>query len=1021
MRPIRLTVTAFGPFAGTQSLDFEALGEAPLFLINGPTGAGKTMLLDALCFALYGESTGGERSAGDLRCDRADPDVATRVELVLELAGHRYRVERQPTQTLPKRRGEGFTTRSGIANLWRVDGEGESLVAERRANDVTDAIVGLTGLSADQFRQVMVLPQGRFRDLLMAPSKDREAIFEQLFGTGIYRRLQESLSAAAGELRRRHGDLKQRMAGALAGQDFESLDALDAALVEKAASIARLEDEWTSTQAAQAKALEDFNAARQLEAGFQALDAAAARQVRLDAQRDDHDKRGRVVDRADAAARIAVAHDRCLEREGEQSRARASRGDAIHQRESAEAAIGEARERLEAARRTSDHIGDLAAELRILERHRLGAEKLASQRRELANVAAALDRANGERATVREELTTTRDRIAALRAKIEALSGPAANHGLLESRSERARERLAHRRDLDARQVALVDEEKRLARLEAEVGARRGELSAAKAAREKIEARREGTAAARLATTLVDGQPCPVCGSVDHPAPARSTGEATDAMLAAARGREEEARAASNRVESALTAARAAWETGRDHVESVRASVEDETAETLAAQVESLAQALHDAASAKSALDQARRARDAAEDRGRQLDAALAHADDRHAALAERRASLAAAVETLEAELPEPLRADGAVEARREAAEREHGELLRSREAAEAHYNVCATELAAARERESGQALALARAERALADARRAWDEALAGSPFADAAAFASARLPTDELDRLRQIHREFADALRDAAKDLERTRAAVADAARPDVESARAAQEMARQAAETAAESLHRARQRHEAMRALRESIDRLQAQADAVDAEFGVAGQLAAVASGDNALNVNLQRFVLGALLDDVLGQASHRLAVMSRGRYRLLRRDEPVDGRRQSGLDLEVEDAYTGRTRAASTLSGGESFMAALSLALGLSDVVQAHAGGIRLDALFVDEGFGSLDADSLQLAMDTLVDLRKEGRMIGIISHVSELRDWIDRRVDVTPADGVSRLRVVAPPRTTTPMP
>ena len=1015
MRPITLTLTAFGPFAGIQTVDFAALGEAPLFLINGPTGAGKTMLLDALCFALYGESTGGERAGVDLRCDRADSDIATRVELVFELGTHRYRVERQPTQTLPKQRGEGYTTRPGIANLWRDDGDDSSLVAERLATAVTDAVVELTGLSANQFRQVMVLPQGRFRDLLMAPSRDREAIFERLFGTGIYRRLQESLTASASELRRRHEAIRQRVAGALAGQGFESLNELDAAIAAKAEYVASLDARWHSARESHARAVEAANVARQLDAAFKALDEATARLTELDARRAEHEARGRAADAADAAARVAAAFDRCVEREREHSRSSASLVDATRRREAAEAAVTDARERVDRVRATANRIDDLAAELRTLEGHRHRAAQLATQRRELTAVGAELDRARGERAALDKALTSERETAASLRETIGTLAEEAANLGRLESEGERARERLARRRDLDARQASLFDEEKRIEALTAESEAGREALAAARREREAIEARRERSAAARLAATLAEGEPCPVCGSLEHPAPADDATATTDAMLDDARRCEDSARAELSRAESALAAARAARDTARSHVDTMLESIGNDDAEVLAARVDTLARERRAAALAKASLDESKRALVESDGRRQSLEASLAAAVERHTALSERRAALAAAVDALEQALPEALRADGAVAARREAAEREHAVLVRARDQAEEEHAARVAGLAAARERESGQADALARADRGLGEARATWSEALAGSPFADSGAFEAARLPSDELERLRRTHREFEDALRDGAMALERARKAVADADRPDVESAVNVEAEARRAADAAAESLHRARQQHEGMTALRESIDALQAQADALHASFGVAGHLAAVASGDNALNVNLQRFVLGALLDDVLAQASHRLSVMSRGRYRLLRRDEPLDGRRQSGLDLEVEDAYTGRARPVSTLSGGESFMAALSLALGLSDVVQAHAGGIRLDALFVDEGFGSLDAESLQLAMDTLVELRKEGRMIGIISHVSELGDWIDRRIDVMPSDGISRVRVVAPPR------
>ncbi|MEP4546652.1 MAG: SMC family ATPase, partial [Saccharospirillum sp.] len=183
-------------------------------------------------------------------------------------------------------------------------------------------------------------------------------------------------------------------------------------------------------------------------------------------------------------------------------------------------------------------------------------------------------------------------------------------------------------------------------------------------------------------------------------------------------------------------------------------------------------------------------------------------------------------------------------------------------------------------------------------------------------------------------------------------------------------------------------------------------------LEADYGVTGTLAEVASGKNGQRISLQRFVLSVLLDDVLIEASHRLTTMSKGRYQLLRRQDRTKGNVASGLDLDVEDAYTGKSRPVSTLSGGESFMAALALALGLSDVVQAYAGGIRLDALFIDEGFGSLDPDSLDLAIETLMELRANGRSVGIISHVSELKEQIPQRIDVRPSQAGSRIEIIS---------
>ena len=188
MRPIKLSMTAFGPFIATETVDFEVFGERPLFLINGATGAGKTTILDAICFALYGQTTGKEREAVQMRCDYADDNTTTTVEFIFELAGQQYRIVRIPEQTRAKKSGEGTTTQKARAELWQVNGESETVLVPEKVTEATQKIEELTGLQVDQFRQVMVLPQGQFRRLLMADSKDREQIFSQLFETGIYKK-----------------------------------------------------------------------------------------------------------------------------------------------------------------------------------------------------------------------------------------------------------------------------------------------------------------------------------------------------------------------------------------------------------------------------------------------------------------------------------------------------------------------------------------------------------------------------------------------------------------------------------------------------------------------------------------------------------------------------------------------------------------------------------------------------------------------------------------------------------------
>jgi exonuclease SbcC len=372
-----------------------------------------------------------------------------------------------------------------------------------------------------------------------------------------------------------------------------------------------------------------------------------------------------------------------------------------------------------------------------------------------------------------------------------------------------------------------------------------------------------------------------------------------------------------------------------------------------------------------------------------------------------------AALQARQAQLPEVLRAPGAL-----------AEALRTRSAAAAGLGagIEAATLGHQQAREN-LARALAQASAAAADVARMaallqaadmdWQERLAASPFADTAAFRTALLEPEALRQLQQELRDGENALLLARSAAEESAAAIAGAGRPDLAALEQEEIAARHASEAVIGELHVLGDRRATLEKTQAALEQLLAEQAALEAEYGVLGRLARIANGGNAYNLSLQRFVLSVLLDEVLVEAGHRLRVMSRGRYQLSRREEVRDARSKSGLELDVEDAYTGRVRSVATLSGGESFMAALALALGLSDVVQAHSGGIRLDTLFIDEGFGSLDADALDLAIRTLIDLQASGRMVGIISHVPELKQQMDVQVVVEPGASGSHLRLVGP--------
>lgn len=1013
MRPLRLELTAFGPFPGHEVLDFTRMGEQPLFLINGSTGGGKTTLLDAICFALYGETTGSERRPEEMRCHFAPPETLCEVLFEFALAGQRYRVRRAPRQMRRKIRGEGMVEQAATASLHALTADGEeALVASRRTSDLDVAVQRITGLEVRQFRQLMVLPQGRFREFLVASSTEREKILEHLFGTQVYRALSERLKREANDLRNGAGDLRTAMDALLQQADMASAAEIDTALAVLNPAIAEADAAAQRQRAAHEAALRARDAGHALREGFERLARAQAEVDALAAQATANE-----ADRAalgagrhagalaplrtaamDAAASLAAARTRHAEASEECARA-------IEAARAADAALL----RAEASRARIDELA--------LERARLA---------ELTVVVHELGTRWQERETVADALAQARDAARALEARLpmlllaeqaaygrvteslNALAQVSALAGAVEARREQLRLRVAHQAQCQRRDGLGAD----LARRADAAAAARADATRHAQVLAALEAAWRAGQAAVLARQLAEGEPCPVCGSTAHPSlahadeavPSDETLEAARAALEGARANERERSEAAQDARNAL----AHCEAEVVALAAAVAAYASEPLDDMAAAVEREAgtlEALRALAGQRTQLEQQRaEARTA-------LESARAELRAREAALAEQEAGMRAAdarVEALEARVPEALRNAPALAEAQAAVVREHDALATALTTAREARDQAAS---AVTHKEAAARAFAGEVERAAMDAEEAarrWQSALAASPFADEAAFAEALRDEPALAALDARVRTCEQDIARARGALGSAHAALDGQVAPDTEQLEAQEQSARAAADSASAALGTLRARRDSLASLQVAIAERSAKLAALDARYAVVGTLADLTNGENRKRISLQRFVLAALLEEVLDIASDHLARMSRGRYRLRRINEVRDQRVQSGLDLEVDDTYTGEPRRVETLSGGESFQAALALALGVSDTVQRHAGGIRLDALFVDEGFGSLDAESLELALRTLASLRDGGRMIGLISHVQEMKDAIELRVDVIAERNGSRL-------------
>ncbi|MFJ7152869.1 AAA family ATPase [Streptomyces sp. NPDC100445] len=992
MRLHRLDITAFGPFGGARSVDFDALSAAGLFLLHGPTGAGKTSVLDAVCYALYGSVPGARQSGqgAHLRSDHAPPGTRTEVRLDLTVAGRRLEITRQPPWERPKLRGRGTTVDKAQTWLREYDNTAGTWRDLSRSHQETgEEITQLLGMSRDQFCQVVLLPQGDFARFLRADAEARGKLLGRLFDTRRFADVEKRLAdrRKATEARVRDGDAAlladayrmQQAAGD--AMDLPDLGPGDPGLAEAvlgAAAVARSTARERLTVArcrlaaaesahAEARgALDEIRERARLQARFA---EARERTARLRESAGARREAGERMERARKAEAVAPALELREAAEAEHRRAAAAetraRGRLTGPHTGADASGLAA-----AARRTAEELGGLdaarRAERRLAEvtEERAGLDRQESADEDVLREADAwLAEWDGTRAALQarvdsaQEAATRAEQLAVQRAPMRRRLDAARTRDRLADDLAQARRRAedSSRHALDARAHWLDLKEQRLNGI-----------------------------AAELAAHLTDGEPCAVCGATAHPAPARKAAghvdRDTEDRALTAYQRAEEQRGEDERrlgeVREALAAATAeAGGTPTDRLAAEAGELEEE-----------YARARHAASALHAAQEELRRAGQEREQRlADRQQAAL-----RAASRLTRRDTLEREQTSLEAELVLARGASQSVAARAAELERLAARL---------------TEAADAVRLAEDTAQRLKDADARLADAayRAGFD-----TPHAAAAALLDAAGHRELQHRLDAWQREEA-----AVRAVLDEPGAAAAAQEPPADPA-----TAERAAAGAERRLREAASARDAAARCRAELDRLSTRAtEAVRRlgplreEYGRVARLAALTAGnsaDNERRMRLESYVLAARLEQVAAAATVRLQRMSSGRYTLVHSDDRT-GRGRSGLGLHVVDAWTGRARDTATLSGGETFFASLALALGLADVVTDEAGGVRLDTLFIDEGFGSLDDQTLDEVLDVLDSLRERDRSVGIVSHVADLRRRIHAQLEVVKGRTGSTLR------------
>ena len=1044
MRLHRLTMTAVGPYAGTETIDFDRFAASGLFLLTGPTGSGKTTIIDAIVFALYGDVADADDSSKDrIRSRLAGPETQTVVELVFSTSAGAYRVRRTPAYRRPKRRGTGTTPERASLKVWRLTGpDGRSADdAVLRPDEAGPELARAVGLSRSQFTQTVVLPQGKFARFLRASSDERHLLLRDVFGTRVYDDLQKELADRARGAKRAaesaRADVRSaaealiallsgadgadgapdpadrlRLVTAAAEVDADAVEAvLDEARAGLDARLARTEADLAGARERRSRATAALEEAKDLAARL------ARREDLMEAGRRLEDGAARAredVDRLDAAQRAArVAGVEALARRSAlgaraalEDLAREGTGDG--EGEGARAEMAGALDRLDL-----DHLGaaapqadptaapppvpPLSSTAALLEDLRVRAKAA----RERAAALAPLEELEQDLGARRAELDERRAQEAEMHDLVvrdeEALAALPQDEDRLRTglaAARRASSRLPALELAHERAAARLEAHERLAevaeRLEAAAGAVEQARTGALAARDRAHRLRRqwiSATAAGLVGELVEGEPCPVCGSPDHPAPAEAGAEAVP------RADVEQAEDEARRAEAALQEAVLDAERLRTERDAAADRAGRGTRAEAAREVESAAAAL------EAARDEA-----AAEER---LDAELAELGRRSAELSERLAGRREALAGLRASsqtLDERLRADAA---RIESARGDAGTVaeLRAGHSARADADERLADLTAgARD----AVLSAIEAAGALADALRA-------EGFADAGALARAGLdPGAREDLARRVQETAVEAERVRRGLAEGAVAALTGEESADVEAAEADGEAAEAAWREAVEARSSLRARRDAVKASCRTLSRAVTALGAATGDAAALMEVSALASGSgsNRRAIPLASWVLLERFAEVLVFANQRLEHMSGGRYALVRVDDEKQAARRRGLGLGVVDRLGGEaTRDPRTLSGGETFYVSLALALALADVVTTESGGIAMETLFVDEGFGSLDPEALQDVLAELSRLRAGGRTVGIVSHVEELRRQIPDQIRVGRDDRGSRLRTI----------
>ncbi|WP_313630458.1 SMC family ATPase [Enterococcus devriesei] len=1031
MLPKKIIMENFGPFLH-EEVDFEQMTEAPLFLISGKTGAGKTTIFDAITFALYGDASGGVRSSNEIRSSFAEPSEETRVQFLFEHQGRNYSIERWPKQTLAKKNGKGETTKNQKVQLSVFNDLGQEAEAYTKVDAVNDVIYQILHLQKDQFKQIVMLPQGEFRTFLNANSTEKEMVLRSLFGTNFYRNFTENLKIqkqdlekAVGELTTRIDQLFQQVLSEKGLTYEESLNLANVYLAEKEQALQTEKLALSDKEQELKNSQLQFQKAQELAENFQHYRGAQQTLQQLDARLPEIEEMKKQLAREKKIQQIRPTFERVqeliklqeqqsLEETANQQQEKALQQQ-IEQCQKEGAEFDQRRPEWLEKEKESQQLVSLLPLVKqreqLLQEKQMLADQLIKQKAQQTQLNEGMKRSEEQQRTLQHKISAEK------------------------KWQDRRYQELQFRQRMDqlqalANQVFQQQEEEedqqiKLAQLVETVSRTSNRLTSETSDYKKLKSQWAAAEIARLSFELLPGEPCPVCGSKEHPAAAQHLQLGSEDLvqlqleLEAKEAQIKELETLKKQTEARFEMAKQAF----DKLQSQRLATQEELEQKLQqyhqafsdyyqssveAEIKELeeflvdrqtetSKALSEIAEAEATLQQLKSETEAAEKAKVELETKLTTLQSESQTLAGRIASLIEQTEqwqldSLQARINELTEALADYQSRLQ----KHQDNLKEIEQQQIRL-------------QENQNL-LKKQQQVTAEQSAAFQAQLQEQLTTAELVPADLLAPIKNLAELEEIITDFQQQRLLISDRINRLLELVQDQKEPDLSQMQNLL-LEKEEQVSAFQQQYFAKENQlKQQREIIQQIQKLQQKSKKQLDELSQLLQLYQTMNGDNPQKISLERYVLQWYLAEVLQSANQQLNQLTKGRYRFELNQATGRSKGNTGLEINVYDDNAGATRSSHTLSGGESFIAALSLALGLAEVIQNQAGGVAIEALFIDEGFGSLDEEALEMAMEALEGIENAGRMIGIISHVRELKERIPQQIIVeTSGTGRSSIR------------